>query len=58
MLDIAGVRVEVWVDPARLRPAEIPWLVGDAEKMRALGWAPQRTTGEALSEALEEALRS
>ena len=58
MLEIAGVQVEVRVGPRRLRPAEISWLVGDAARIRSLGWAVQRTTRAALTEALEEALGS
>lgn len=57
MLDIllAGspARVEVRVDPERLRPSDIPVLVGDPARLRAAtGWEPQipleRTLGDLL----------
>ena len=55
LLLLAGVTAEVAVDPARLRPAEIPSLVGDTTKLRALGWAPKRTLTDALRDVLAEA---
>jgi len=55
MLEVAGVEARVEVDPAKLRPAEIPSLVGDPAKIRRLGWIPSRTVTDALREALEEA---
>lgn len=50
----SGREVTVKVDPARLRPVEIPALVGDVSKLRALGWAPKHTVEEALGEILAE----
>ena len=50
-----GVEARVEVDPARVRPVDIASLVGDAEKLRALGWTPRRTVREALADALDEA---
>jgi GDP-4-dehydro-6-deoxy-D-mannose reductase len=49
----AGVDVEVRVDPDRLRPADIPTIVGDPTKLReATGWTPRvpldRTLGDLL----------
>jgi GDP-4-dehydro-6-deoxy-D-mannose reductase len=55
MLRLAEVEVRVDVDPKRLRPVEVPSLVGDPEKLRHLGWAPSRTVTDALREALAEA---
>lgn len=45
------LRVEV--DPARLRPVDTPLLLGDASKLRALGWAP----GIAIDRTLDDLLR-
>jgi GDP-4-dehydro-6-deoxy-D-mannose reductase len=42
----------VKVDPKRLRPVEIPTLVGATDKVRALGWAPKYTVEQALGEVL------
>lgn len=50
----SGREVAVHVDPARLRPVEIPSLVGGVEKLTALGWTPQHTVEQALAEVLEE----
>ncbi|MDP2269810.1 MAG: GDP-mannose 4,6-dehydratase [Archangium sp.] len=50
----SGREVTVKVDPKRLRPVEIPTLIGDVQKLKALGWAPSRTVESALGEILEE----
>jgi GDP-4-dehydro-6-deoxy-D-mannose reductase len=55
MLELSGVEARVEVDPERLRPAELPSLVGDPGKLRRLGWTPSRSVGDALREALGEA---
>ncbi len=55
LLDIAGVSATVEVDRLRLRPAEIPSLIGDPSKLRKLGWQPSRSVREALRDVLEEA---
>lgn len=52
MIALAHVDVRVEVDPARLRPVELPSLVGDPGKLRRLGWAPAHTVDEALLDAL------
>ncbi len=54
MLRIAGVQARVHVDPARMRAADIPWLIGNPEKLAQLGWEPKRTVSSALEEVLEE----
>ncbi len=55
LLSLAGVAASIEVDPARVRPTELPALVGDASKLRALGWHPRRTVREALADVLAEA---
>jgi len=50
---VAGTFAEVHVDPRRLRPVEIPWLVGDPGKAEALGWQRRRTVREALQELMD-----
>jgi GDP-4-dehydro-6-deoxy-D-mannose reductase len=57
LFDIAGVRLEVRIDPTRLRPVEIPWLVGDNSRLLATGWHPEQTPTAALTEVFAEALR-
>jgi len=42
LLEIAGVRVDLQVDRERLRPSDLPALVGDPSKLReATGWEPR-----------------
>jgi GDP-4-dehydro-6-deoxy-D-mannose reductase len=45
----------VEMDPQRLRAAEIPSLIGDPAKLRALGWRPTRSSRDALADALADA---
>jgi GDP-4-dehydro-6-deoxy-D-mannose reductase len=52
--DLAGTSAEIRVDPERLRPVEIPWLVGNPSKLERLGWHRQHTLRGALRDALEE----
>ncbi len=52
----APIRVEV--DPARLRPADVPRFVGDPSRLREwLGWVPSWPLARTLDDLLEEARR-
>jgi GDP-4-dehydro-6-deoxy-D-mannose reductase len=53
--ELAGIRAEIRVEPGRLRPSEIPWLVGDPGKLERLGWRRRHEVRDALKEVLEEA---
>jgi GDP-4-dehydro-6-deoxy-D-mannose reductase len=53
--ELAGTRAEIRVDPARLRPTEIPWLVGNPGKLARLGWNRRRHFRDALADVVEEA---
>jgi len=54
LLGRAKLPIRVVVDPAQLRPVEIPVAAGDAGRARALlGWAPQIPFEETLAEMLE-----
>jgi GDP-4-dehydro-6-deoxy-D-mannose reductase len=55
MIQLAGVEARVEVEAARVRPADLPSLVGDPSRLIALGWTPQRTVDGALAEALRAA---
>ncbi|MCI0673913.1 MAG: GDP-mannose 4,6-dehydratase, partial [Myxococcaceae bacterium] len=55
LLCLAGVEARVEVDPARLRPVEIPTLSGSPAKLEALGWRQEHTLDQALMDVLEEA---
>ena len=50
---ILGTQAEVRVDPERLRPVEIPWLVGDPARAEALGWLRRRGVQDALVELID-----
>ncbi len=54
LIELTKVTVDVTVDPSRLRPAEIPRLVGSPTKLRALGWEPRWTVRDALSDVIAE----
>jgi len=54
MLQLSGVTARVELDPSRLRPAEIPSLVGDPSRLLALGWEPRLSATAALREVLDE----
>jgi GDP-4-dehydro-6-deoxy-D-mannose reductase len=51
---LAGIEVHSQVDPERFRSSDIPYLVGDGSKIRALGWAPRYTTTDALQAVLAD----
>jgi GDPmannose 4,6-dehydratase len=56
---LAKGRVIVRVDPNYFRPAEVETLLGDATKARTkLGWAPETTFRELVSEMVAEDLRT
>jgi GDP-4-dehydro-6-deoxy-D-mannose reductase len=50
---IAGTAAQIVVDPARLRPSEIPWLVGDPRRMESFGWTRRRPLRQALRDILD-----
>ena len=47
------VPIEVSQDPGLLRKADVPVLLGDAGRLRALAWRPQRDIPETLRETLQ-----
>jgi GDP-4-dehydro-6-deoxy-D-mannose reductase len=54
LLAAARVRpIEVREDPERLRPSDVPVLVGDAAKVRALGWEPAIPFEQTLTDTLD-----
>jgi GDP-4-dehydro-6-deoxy-D-mannose reductase len=54
LLAATTVRIEVRVDPRRLRPADVPVLVGDPAKLvAATGWQPRIPLDETLRELLD-----
>jgi GDP-4-dehydro-6-deoxy-D-mannose reductase len=56
LVGMARCPVEVVLDPARLRPSEIPVVWGDASKLRAAtGWTPELPLRQTLEDALDYA---
>jgi GDP-4-dehydro-6-deoxy-D-mannose reductase len=52
---LAGVPIEVFVDPARVRPVDQPLLVADASKLRAAtGWEPAFSIEQTLADMLDD----
>lgn len=55
VLALVGVRAKLQVDPALVRPVEVPVLVGNASKLHAAtGWAAERT----LDSLIEDVIRA
>ena len=55
LINYSGTEVEVRQDPARLRPADVPRIVGDASRLRdATGWMPSITLESTLSDLIED----
>jgi GDP-4-dehydro-6-deoxy-D-mannose reductase len=47
---VSGVAARIEEDPGRMRPIDLPLLLGDSSRLRALGWEPRRTLDEALAD--------
>ncbi len=55
LIEISGVETEIREDPDRLRPADVPVLCGDGNRLRALGWNPRRSFDQALEAIWQDA---
>ncbi len=54
LLSMTEVQVEMRPDPARMRPSDVPVLVGDASKFKArTGWQPQIPYEQTLRDMLD-----
>jgi GDP-4-dehydro-6-deoxy-D-mannose reductase len=52
---MSRVKLAIQVDPARLRPADTPWLVGDPSLAAAeVGWSVERPFEQTLRDVLDE----
>jgi GDP-4-dehydro-6-deoxy-D-mannose reductase len=59
LLELAATTVRVATDTDRLRPADIPRLVGDPGALRReTGWRPRHTLRDTMRDLLEEARRN
>lgn len=52
----AGTAVSIEVEESRLRTSETPRLVGDNQKLQALGWRPQIPLSQTLTDIFRRAL--
>lgn len=50
LMEISGVAARIETDPERMRPVDLPLLLGDARPLHALGWEPRRTLDDALAD--------
>jgi GDP-4-dehydro-6-deoxy-D-mannose reductase len=54
LLGLSNVKIEVRQDPARLRPSDVPILVGDHSKStEATGWQPKIPFEQTLRDMLD-----
>jgi GDP-4-dehydro-6-deoxy-D-mannose reductase len=54
LMALSGVAARIEPDPERMRPVDLPLLVGDAGRLRALGWTPERSLDDALADLWKE----
>jgi GDP-4-dehydro-6-deoxy-D-mannose reductase len=55
LLRLARVKITVQTDPARLRPSDLPRIIGDARRARMrLGWAPEHQFEQTLADMLDD----
>ena len=50
LMAVSGVRARIEPDPERMRPVDLPLLLGDSRRLRGLGWQPRRTVDDALAD--------
>ncbi len=55
LIALSGLDVRCEEDPEKLRPVDVPRLCGDATRLRAIGWEPERGVEAALADLLAEA---
>jgi len=54
LLSMTSTKIEVRQDPARLRPSDVPILIGDNSKfVKATGWRPTIPFEQTLRDMLE-----
>ncbi|MBZ0112142.1 MAG: GDP-mannose 4,6-dehydratase [Thermoanaerobaculia bacterium] len=50
LLKVSGVEARIEIDPDRLRPVDVPLLVGNPVRLSALGWAPEFGIDDAVGD--------
>jgi GDP-4-dehydro-6-deoxy-D-mannose reductase len=54
LIALGGIEARIELDPERMRPAEIPSLIGNPRALEALGWKRRFTVTDALKQVLDE----
>ncbi|GAB1420567.1 GDP-mannose 4,6-dehydratase [Anaerolineales bacterium] len=55
LLSFSDVKIEVQIDPDRLRPIDVPCVIGDSSALhQATGWAPKFTFEQTLKDVLDD----
>ncbi|HYI15080.1 MAG TPA: GDP-mannose 4,6-dehydratase [Thermomicrobiales bacterium] len=55
LIAMATLPIEVRPDPARMRPSDVPVVIGDASRLRdATGWEPLYTADQSLRDTLDD----
>lgn len=52
LIELSGTSARLTVDPARVRPVDVPILLGDAGALRELGWTPRIPLRQTLADLL------
>ena len=58
LLSRARLKIEVRVEPSRLRATPMRRVIGDASRLRGLGWAPTRALDDTLEAILDDRRRA
>ncbi|HEX8905820.1 MAG TPA: GDP-mannose 4,6-dehydratase [Longimicrobiaceae bacterium] len=58
LVELSGTGARVEVDPARVRPVDVPLMAGDGSALRALGWEPRIPMRQTLADLLEHEERA
>lgn len=56
--ELSGAELRLVVDPELVRPVDVPVVVGDSSRLRALGWQPQVTLVETLRRVFDDQRRA
>jgi len=54
LAELSGTEVDLVVDPELVRPVDVPLVVGDNTRLRALGWQPEVALTETLRRVLAD----
>lgn len=52
LISLSKTNISIEIDPNKIRPVDLPYLVCDNEKIRALGWRPEHELKETLERIL------